>query len=766
MKALILNSGLGSRMGVLTSEHPKCMTEISARETILSRQLRLIATSGISEVVITTGYYDSILTQYCESLELPLHYTFVKNPIYDKTNYIYSIYCAREYLDDDIILMHGDLVFEEQVFDKVIESPLSCMTVSSTLPLPDKDFKAVVKNGKVLKVGVDLFEDAMEAQALYKLNREDWSVWLSKIVDFCESGYTKVYAENALNELNGRANISALDVQDLLCAEIDNPDDLDVVTAKLKDIESRTVYMCISADIIHGGHIAIIKKAKKLGKLIVGVLSDDAIMSYKDLPVVPATERKVIIENIVGVDKVVDQLTLSYKENLEKYKPDFVVHGDDWVTGIQQPIRDEVVDILATYGGKLVEFPYSSDRKYKDIDAKIRSDLPAPEGLRAKNDDVGMGENVNQETLILDSSDNYVELDKWFSDKKKVLVVCGESINSITGINHKLFEINVPMVRFSDFHPNPKYDSVIKGVKVFRTEGCDSILAVGGGSAIDVAKCIKLYSNMPGNGENGSFLRQEIHPNDIPFLAMPTTAGTGTEATRYAVIYFDGQKQSITSTSIIPKTVLMDPSVLKTLPLYQKKVTMCDALCHAIESYWSVNSTEESKAYARKTISMVLSYIDGYLNNTDEGNAGMLMAAHEAGKAINISQTTAGHAMCYMITSLFGVAHGHAAVLCDRVLFLWMVENTEKCSDPRGETYLKNTLNELGRILGGKDAYEGAKILERIFTKLDLEIPKATDEQLCILKNSVNPVRLKNHPIKLDDSTIDKLYRKILIEST
>ena len=112
MKAIILNSGIGSRMGVLTSEHPKCMTEIGPGETILSRQLRQIADAGIKDVVITTGRFDDILVNYCNSLELSIHITFVKNPIYAETNYIYSIYCAREYLDDDIILMHGDIVFE------------------------------------------------------------------------------------------------------------------------------------------------------------------------------------------------------------------------------------------------------------------------------------------------------------------------------------------------------------------------------------------------------------------------------------------------------------------------------------------------------------------------------------------------------------------------------------------------------------------------------------------------------------------------------
>ena len=384
MKALILNSGIGSRMGVLTSEHPKCMTEISTKETILSRQLKMLSDAGVSDIVMTTGLFDSVLVNYCQSLELPLRYTFVKNSIYDKTNYIYSIYCAREYLDDEIILMHGDLVFEAEVLDKIMERKESCMTVSSTLPLPEKDFKAVVKDGKVLKVGIEFFNEAMEAQALYKLKKDDWKVWLEKIIEFCEAGNTKVYAESALNELDGMANIFALDIQNLLCAEIDNPEDLAVVSARLREIESRTVYMCFSTAIIHGGHIAIIKKAQKMGKLIIGVLSDEAVASYKRMPLVPAPERKVIFENIAGVYKVVDQETLSYKENLEKYHPSIVVHGDDWVSGFQRPIRDEVTSILATYGGKLVEYPYCDEPKYKDIDARTRSDMAMPDIRRGR----------------------------------------------------------------------------------------------------------------------------------------------------------------------------------------------------------------------------------------------------------------------------------------------------------------------------------------------------------------------------------------------
>ena len=360
------------------------MTQISAGDTILSRQLRLIAAAGITEVVMTTGYFDNVLVDYCESLRLPLRYTFVNNPLYAQTNYIYSIYCAREYLDDDILLMHGDLVFEESVLEDLLHFESSCMKVSSTMALPEKDFKAVVHNGRVEKVGIEFFTDAMEAQALYKLNRKDWRIWLKEITAFCEADNRKCYAENAFNRVSDKCAIYAYDVQDRLCAEIDTPEDLQMVSQRLREIENRTVYMCFSTDMIHSGHIAIIRKAEKLGKLIVGVLSDEAVASYKRFPLMPFEERKTMFENITGVSQVVAQQTLSYKENLEKYRPDYVVHGDDWVSGFQKPIRDEVCSVLASYGGKLVEYPYSKDEKYAEIEKRARMELATPDIRRAR----------------------------------------------------------------------------------------------------------------------------------------------------------------------------------------------------------------------------------------------------------------------------------------------------------------------------------------------------------------------------------------------
>lgn len=370
---------------------------------------------------------------------------------------------------------------------------------------------------------------------------------------------------------------------------------------------------------------------------------------------------------------------------------------------------------------------------------------------------------------IITADNNYNGIDNWINDYKieKLFVVGGRNVKrqvSFKAYLDQLEQKGTGIIYFNDFQPNPLYESVEKGVKLFRDEHCNAILAVGGGSALDVAKCIKLFSNMDGDGANGSYLEQKIIPNRIPFLAMPTTAGTGSEATRYAVIYFGGRKQSVTHESSIPDTVLMDSRVLKTLPLYQKKATMMDAFCHALESFWSVNSTEVSKAYSKKAIEQVLNHMEGYLANTEEGNAGMLLAANIAGKAINITQTTAGHAMCYKITSMFGVAHGHAAILCDRMLFPWMIKNTDICIDPRGERYLKDTLLEISGAMGCSTKEEAVSKLDKIFIKLELEVPTATEEQFELLKTSVNPVRLKNHPVKLTEETIGKLYRQILKE--
>ncbi|MBP3197648.1 MAG: iron-containing alcohol dehydrogenase, partial [Butyrivibrio sp.] len=525
MKALILNSGMGTRMGVLAADQPKCMTEVWGAQTIIQRQLEQLYEYGITEVVITTGAHDEVLQDYIKSLSLPMNIVFVYNEKFRETNYIYSIYCAKEYLHDEIILMHGDLVFENTVLELLINSKKSCMAVSSTLQLPKKDFKAVLDGDRIKKIGIDFFDNSVAAQPAYYLKRQDWELWLSEIEKYCESGdeaKRKCYAENAFNNISDNCELYTLDVGDMLCNEVDTPEDLSEVGERLRIVEERIVYASFSTDVIHSGHIALIKKARRLGKLIVGIISDDVVASYKRYPLLPFEERKALFENIVGVEKVVEQKTLSYRANIEEYKPAIVVHGDDWKEGFQKPIRDEVVELLSQYGGKLVEFPYANDPKYSILEKRIKSD---------------------QRFIYIEN--RYEVIDKYLADNhtKKIMVVCGNAVKYHPLYKHISESANpYEVVVFSDFCPNPKYESVCKGVQTFIDEGCDSILAIGGGSTIDVAKCIKLFATMD---HTKNYLKQRVVENNIPLSVVPTTAGTGSEVTRFAVIYFEGIKQSI-----------------------------------------------------------------------------------------------------------------------------------------------------------------------------------------------------------------------------
>ncbi len=387
MKALILNSGSGSRMGEITRTHPKCMTAIYGQDTILSRQLKMLVDFEITDVVITTGAFADKLEEYCRTLDLPLKFTFVYNPEYLSTNYIYSIFLARDLLrGDDLLLLHGDLVFEKTVLAKVLETDWggSYMVVSSQIPLPEKDFKAVVSEGKIHKIGIEFFEQAVAAQPLYKLQAEDWNIWLDKICEFCDLGNVKCYAENALNQVSDTMHLRPYDTGTFLCSEIDTEEDWKIVQKKVNEVENRTVYMSFSTDVIHSGHMTILKKASYLGKLTVGVLSDTAVASYKRFPLVPFEERRELLKNIQSVCQVVEQRELSYRENLLKLKPDYVVHGDDWRQGVQRPIRDEVIDILNQYGGTLIEYPYGKSKVYEEIERRMRAELSIPDFRRGR----------------------------------------------------------------------------------------------------------------------------------------------------------------------------------------------------------------------------------------------------------------------------------------------------------------------------------------------------------------------------------------------
>ena len=148
-------------------------------------------------------------------------------------------------------------------------------------------------------------------------------------------------------------------------------------------METKTVYVGMSADLVHPGHLNVISEARKLGSVMVGLLTDRAIASYKRLPYMAYEQRRQVIENIKGVDRVVPQETLDYEPNLRTYRPHYVVHGDDWRAGVQKQVRERVIQVLSKWGGELVEVPYTKDISSMQLNQSLREVGTTP-GARLK----------------------------------------------------------------------------------------------------------------------------------------------------------------------------------------------------------------------------------------------------------------------------------------------------------------------------------------------------------------------------------------------
>lgn len=347
---------------------------------------------------------------------------------------------------------------------------------------------------------------------------------------------------------------------------------------------------------------------------------------------------------------------------------------------------------------------------------------------------------------------------------RRFLLVHDASFSFLQG-HAALDDAQLEQVRFSSFGSNPCYEDVLCGVRLFRESRCDAIVAIGGGSAIDVAKCIKLYG-----AANEETLRNpfelQVCASAAPLIALPTTAGTGSESTRYAVVYWQGRKQSVCSKEIIPEYVFLDPNFLDTLPEYQKKCTLLDALCQGIESWWSVNSNQESIMYSRCAVTAILANFQDYLAGTPQAAENMLEASNQAGLAINITQTTAAHAMSYKITSLYHLPHGHAVALSLPAVWDYMNRHPHLCVDPRGEAYLKQTFEEIAMAMGCAGVEQAISCFRNILQKMNITPPGTANEaDIDLLAGSVNATRLGNNPVALTETALRSLYRQILLNS-
>ena len=246
-------------------------------------------------------------------------------------------------------------------------------------------------------------------------------------------------------------------------------------------------------------------------------------------------------------------------------------------------------------------------------------------------------------------------------------------------------------------------------------------------------------------------------------MAIPTTCGTGAEATHFAVMYCNGEKHSIESGDILPEYVVIDPMVLVTLPDRALESSIVDSLAQGIESYWSINSTDESRVYSMKCISLVMeNYLKAFRERDIDSLSKLAKASNFSGKAINIAKTTAAHAMSYVLTSKYGIPHGQAVMILLPHVYEFNAQIKGEICDPRGKEYVEKVIRELNELLGVQSSKEAKAKLIDIMTSLNLEtrLSEITSLKIDIqeLASSVNLERLKNNPIRLDETSISAIY--------
>lgn len=318
----------------------------------------------------------------------------------------------------------------------------------------------------------------------------------------------------------------------------------------------------------------------------------------------------------------------------------------------------------------------------------------------------------------------------------------------IVGSQRLTARLPVDGARFSGYHPNPDFADAAAGAALYRQNACDGLISIGGGSAMDSAKAVKA---MLLSANDDAALRSELTGDEaIPHIAVPATAGTGAEATQFAVVYVAGRKVSLSHPALLPDGVVLDASLLDTLPVYHKKSCALDALCQGIESYWAKGATEDSQVNAFLAVTGVLDNLRGYLAGDSAAAEGMLEAAYRSGRAIQVSRTTAAHAMSYQITKRLGLAHGHACALTLPVLWEQMLNQEDALP----------VLMDLAQKMRLGSEYMPPKLLWGLLIDLGMEPERVPDEEtLAQLTDSVDPERLSNHPVPLTREDLKRAYR-------
>ena len=322
--------------------------------------------------------------------------------------------------------------------------------------------------------------------------------------------------------------------------------------------------------------------------------------------------------------------------------------------------------------------------------------------------------------------------------------------------------------RFVGFESNPKLEDVERGIEQFRGSNPDVVIAVGGGTAIDLAKLIGTLAVHKTSARDIITGTLDLEVNGPPLIVVPTTAGTGSEATHFAVVYIEEKKYSLAAPRLLPACVVIDSRLTHSLPASITTATGLDAFCQSVESIWAVDSTDESVSYASESVRLAIEHLPVCVQNpTPESRDAMCRAAHLSGKAINISKTTAPHAISYAITTRYGVPHGVAVALTlGEVLKFNAKVGQNDCTDPRGAEHVHNRIALLLELLDQPTVEGGVErirsLIDSVGAPLRLRDAGVQDEgALAWIAEQVNVERLANNPREIARQDIEKILEEI-----
>ena len=323
---------------------------------------------------------------------------------------------------------------------------------------------------------------------------------------------------------------------------------------------------------------------------------------------------------------------------------------------------------------------------------------------------------------------------------QKILLITGGQIMRKAGVIDKVLKAleGYEVLLFEEVKPNPGPGTAKKAKK----EGGDLIIGLGGGSCLDVAKVVATETQKP-------------------CIAVPTTAGTGSEVTPFAALYDMEKKKKLSLMVNFPNVAIVDYRLSLTMPQALAASTGIDALSQAIEAYWSIYSGPLSDVHAERAIELVVEALEGSWKGSEKAKEAMSLAALESGLAFSQTKTTAVHSVSYPLSIHYGIAHGAACGLT----LPWFLEynyqvSRDDCLDKRGSEFVRRRIEEIAGFLGAKDVKSGRRYLTGLMKNIGLPT-KIDFDMETVLKDAFTPERVANNPRLVTEDNLRRILAEI-----